>query len=75
LALTIGMKVVINPKSEFYMAPQQLPKGVVGEVFRYTEEHTYKWDVNWLDNWNSYGDEDLIIIQEGGFTESLDEWL
>jgi len=75
LALAIGMKVVINPKSMFYMVPQQLPKGVVGEVFRYTEKSAYKWDVKWLDNWDSYGEGDLIIVHEGGFTESLDEWL
>jgi len=75
LALAVGMKVMISPKSEFFRRYKQLPENVVGEIFRHTVAHHYEWDVQWPGNWNSYKDDDLIVVHEGGFTESLDEWL
>jgi len=75
LALAIGMKVVISPKSNFFRKPHQLPEGVVGEIVRYNKAHVYRWDVKWVGNWNSYEEEDLIVFHEGGFTEDLSEWL
>jgi len=75
LALAVGMKVVISPKSNFFRKHQQLPENVVGEVIGYNKAHVYRWDVQWVGNWNSYEEEDLIIVHEGGFTEDLSEWL
>jgi len=65
MALAIGMKVVINPKSKFYSEGKwQLPPGIIGEIVDYQQNYVFKWSVSWRslagNNYeNDYDERDL----------------
>jgi len=78
MALKVGDRVRLSPKSPYYGFFGQIPHDTVATLIGINEHREHSYRVEWPTRKgmviNVYRENDLILAHEH-FTESLDEWM